>query len=141
MGGMIANPERQTNHLRHALPGPDLAAEAVGFGATVQQVGQPRQLLGHHPVRPGWWPMAQRLRAAHAGSLQPLADGSYADAERFGDVPLPPAFLQELPGLQAACFFPVVRCWVHAWQTTTCASARLGFYARVSNTLGEMPLP
>jgi hypothetical protein len=111
MGGMIANPELQTNHLGHALPGPDLAAAAVGFGATVPQVGQPRQLLGRPPAgRTGRWPMAHSLRAARAGSLQPLADGSYADAERFGDVPLPPAFLQELSGLQTACFFQVVRC-------------------------------
>jgi hypothetical protein len=50
MGGVIANAKRHTNHLRHARPGPHLAAEAVGLGATVQQVGQTRQLLGRQPA-------------------------------------------------------------------------------------------
>jgi hypothetical protein len=120
MRGVIANAKCHTDHLRHAFPSPHLAAEAIGFGATVQRVGQPRQRRGRPPAgcaRRGL--TAQRLGAAQVGALQPLADRGGADPQSLGHVPLEPTLLPEMPGLQAACFFPVVRCRVHAWQGST----------------------
>lgn len=65
------------------------------------------------------WPVVLGLRATLAAPLQPLADRSGADSQGFGDVPLGPTLLQEMPGWPAACFFPVVRCRVHAWHGRT----------------------
>jgi hypothetical protein len=51
MGGVIDDANLPTDHLRHALPGPNLATEAIGLGVTVEQVGQTRQLFGSQPGR------------------------------------------------------------------------------------------
>jgi hypothetical protein len=44
MGGVIDDAKRHTDHLRHALPGPHLAAEAIGLGALLQQGRQAGEL-------------------------------------------------------------------------------------------------
>jgi hypothetical protein len=120
MGGVIEHAKLDTDHLGHALPGPHLAAEAIGLGATVQQVRQTGQLVGSQPAGGARrWLMAQRLWAAQAGSLHPLADRSGADPQGRGNLALRPALLFEVPGLQAACFFPIVWDWVHTEQRST----------------------
>ena len=120
MGGVIEHAKLDTDHLRHALPGPHLAAAAIGLGAAVQQVGQTRQLCGSQPAgRARRWAMTQRLRAAQAGSRHPLADRGGADPQGLGNLALRPALLFEVPGLQAACFFPIVRDRVHTKQGST----------------------
>ena len=40
-------------------------------------------------------------------TLHPLADGGLDDARRLGNLPLRPAFLLEVPGLQTSSFFSV----------------------------------
>ena len=115
MGGVIDNAKCPTDHLRHALPGPHLAAEAIGLGATAQQVGQMRQQVGSQAAgRAGRRAMAEGLRAVLPCPFQPLADGGGADPQGLGNVPLGPTLLPEMPGLQSARFFPVVRDRVHA---------------------------
>jgi hypothetical protein len=51
--------------------------------------------------------MPQRVHSADPGTLHPLADGSFADTEGFGDVALGPAFLIETPRLEPSRLFPV----------------------------------
>jgi hypothetical protein len=51
--------------------------------------------------------MPKRLRAALAGAFQPLVDGRFADPHCLGELALGPAFVLELPGLQATNFFPI----------------------------------
>jgi len=120
MGGVIHNAKRYTDHLCHALPGPHLAAEAVGLGATMQQIGQTRQLVRRQSTGcTGRWAIAEGLRAVLSSPFQPLADGGSADPQRLGDLMLRPAFLQELPGLHAPRFFPVVRDGVQTSQNST----------------------
>jgi hypothetical protein len=64
MGGVIHHAKHHPDHLRYALPGPHLAAEAVGLGATVQQIGQMRPLIRRQSAgRTGRWAMAEGLRA------------------------------------------------------------------------------
>ena len=45
MGGVVHDAKFHPHHLDHAFPGPDLATEPIGFGATVQQGGQTCELL------------------------------------------------------------------------------------------------
>ena len=120
MGGVVQDAKRHPYHRGHALAGPHLAAEAIGLRAAVQQLGHTGQLLGSQAAGGARrWLMAQRLRAAHAGSRHPLADRGGADPQGLGNLALRPALLFEVPGLQAACFFPGVRWWIHTWQVTT----------------------
>jgi hypothetical protein len=94
MGGVIEPAKLDTDHLGHALPGPHLAAEAIGLGATVQQAGQTGQLVGSQPAGCARrWLMAQRLWTTHAGSLHPLADRGGADPQGLGNLALRPALL------------------------------------------------
>ena len=115
MSGMVDHAKLQTYHLGHAFPGPDLAAEAIGSGAAAQQVGQTRQLVGGQPPRCPWRGTApQGLGASVVGTLHPLADRPFPDAQRFGNLALGPAFLLETPSLEPSGFFPVIGCRVHA---------------------------
>ncbi len=50
MGGVVQDAKRHPYHLGHALAGPHLAAESVGFRATMQRLGQTGQLLGGQPT-------------------------------------------------------------------------------------------
>jgi hypothetical protein len=59
------------------------------------------------------------LQAVLPRPFQPLTDGRGADPQSFSDLMLRPAFLQEMPSLQAPRFFPVVRGRVHAAQGST----------------------
>jgi hypothetical protein len=62
MGGVIEHAKLDTDHLRHALPGPYLATEAIGLGTTVQEVGEAGELLGSQsPGRARWRAMPQRV--------------------------------------------------------------------------------
>jgi len=51
MGGMVDHTTRQTDHLGHAFPGPEVAAEAIGSGTAAQQGGQMRKLIGRESAR------------------------------------------------------------------------------------------
>jgi hypothetical protein len=110
----------QVNHRGDPAAGPDLPSEAIRLGAPVQQVGQPSQLFGGQAtggaamgaIPQGFW-------APVPGALHPLTDRPCADAQGLGDLVLGPALLLEEPGLQPACFFPVVGGRVHASQCIT----------------------
>jgi hypothetical protein len=100
--------------------GPELSAKAIGGRTSVQQRGQAGKVLGRQPPRgPGRRPAPKSLGADFAGPCHPLTDGPLADTQGFGNLALRPAPLLEVPGLDAPSFFPVVRCLVHAWQSTT----------------------
>jgi hypothetical protein len=115
MDGMVGHTKLQVNHRSDPAAGPDLPPEATGFGAPMQQVGQTSQLGGGQaPGSAGMGAMPQGRWSPVPGALHPLADRSFADAQGLGDLALGPAFLLEEPGLQTACFFPVVGCRVHA---------------------------
>jgi hypothetical protein len=114
-GEMVRDATREANHRGEAAPCPELAPEAIGVGALLQQrrevgvwlVGQP----GRGTRR---WPMAQRFHASVAGACHPLTDGAFADAEGLGDLALGPALLFQVPGLESSGFSPVRGCRVHA---------------------------
>jgi hypothetical protein len=95
--------------------GPELSAEAIGRGTSLQQLGQAGELLGRQPPRgPGWRSTPERLGTGGAGPCHPLTDSSLADPQGLGNLALAPALLLELPGLEPSGFFPVVRCRMHA---------------------------
>jgi hypothetical protein len=54
-----------------------------------------------------------------AGARHLLADGPVADAERFGNAALGPAFRLEMPGSETSDRFPVGWCALHAWPCIT----------------------
>ena len=110
MGEMVRDAKREANHCGDAAPCPELAPEAIGFGALLQQRREVGALLGGQPGRgTRWRPMAKRFRSSVAGACHPLTDGSFADAEGLGDLALGPALLLKAPGLQPSGFFPIVR--------------------------------
>ena len=112
MVAMIADAEGAPEDLGDAGGGPHVAAKAVRLRPAGEQVGDLGALLGGQFGRPtGPGPRAQRLRAALPPALEPLADGGPADAQRGGDVLLPPALLVQFPGALASPF-PGVRSWV-----------------------------
>jgi hypothetical protein len=110
MARMVGHAEGQLDHGGNPAAGPELPPEAVRFGATREEFGQLGELCGGEPRRSsGRRPATERLGAALSGACHPLADGPLADAKRLGDLALGPPLLLEVPGLQAANFFPVGR--------------------------------
>jgi hypothetical protein len=108
MARMVEDSKFQLNHGGDPAAGPDLPPKAIGFGTTVQAFGQTGELLGRETPRgPRWEPVAEGIRTPLARTLHPLADGGFADTEGFGNLPLEPAFLLELPGLETSGFLPV----------------------------------
>jgi hypothetical protein len=63
--------------------------------------------------------VTQDTRSLLAGAFHPLTDGAFADAECCGNLALGPPPLLEAPGLAPSSFFPLGRCRVHAWESTT----------------------
>ncbi|MDQ3830496.1 MAG: hypothetical protein M3361_14580 [Candidatus Tectomicrobia bacterium] len=117
MAGMIPDTKLQGHDGSNSAAGPELPPEAIGFGALVQERGQASELCGRHPPgRPRGWAMTEGIWSPLASTCQPLADGPCADAQRCGDLALPPALLREVPGLETSGFFPVGGCAVHAWE-------------------------
>jgi len=111
MGVMVAHPEGALDELGHALGGPEIAPKAKGFGASTQEVGQVRPLLGGQlGSRSGSGMTTQGLLARAPSALEPLAHGSLTHAQGTGDLALFPARLSQIPGTQTAIFFPIV--WV-----------------------------
>jgi hypothetical protein len=43
---MIRHAERRLTHRRNPAPAPELPSEAIGFGATLEEAGQLRELFG-----------------------------------------------------------------------------------------------
>jgi hypothetical protein len=110
MAGMIGDPELEPNHHGDSAAGPHLAAEAIGFGPTLQALGQTGELPGREPARGSRnGPVAEGLPAAYMDALHPLADSRFADTQRLGDLALGPALWLELPGLEPSHFFPIGR--------------------------------
>ncbi len=127
MGEMVRDAKREADHRGDAAPCPELAPEAIGFGALLQQRREVGALLVGQPGRgTRGWSMAKRFHSA-AGAFHPLTDGSFADAEGLGDLALGPALLFEVPGLEPSGFSPVVGCRVHAWEYSTDPSRALDF--------------
>jgi hypothetical protein len=136
MDGMVADTKLQANDRGHTSASPDLPAEAIGFGAPLQKIGQTRQLFGGEaagstevPTRP------QGFGAALSGARHPPADGPFADAQGGGDLALGPALLLELPGLTTSYCLSIVGCGVHAWQSIIICPETLPFNVLVSKSL------
>jgi hypothetical protein len=97
---MIPDTKFPLQHSGDPAAGPELSPKAIGFGPSVQELGQTGELLGRQPARgTRWGPVAEGLRASHAGTPYPLADGSFADPHRLGNLALGPPLLLEVPGL------------------------------------------
>jgi hypothetical protein len=109
MPRMRGNAKFQADDYSEASGGPDLAPDAIGFGAAGQELGQAGQLCDGQPgASTRRWPMAKGLGTSRAGALHPLADGPLGEAHCLGNLALGPAALLELPGLQASRFSPIV---------------------------------
>jgi hypothetical protein len=109
MGGVIDDATFHPPHLGHPGPGPALAAEAVGLGATGQEGGETGEGLGSQaPGCPRWGAMRSRVWAPWARTCQPLADGRLADAQRLGNRARRPALRLEGPGVAPSSFVPVL---------------------------------
>jgi hypothetical protein len=122
MPGMGGNPLLELNHRGDPPPGPPLAPKAIRFGPPWQECGQAGERLGREPARgAGRRTVAQSSGALLVGACPPLTDGAFADAECCGDLALGPALRLETPGLEPSGCFPVGRCRVHAWESTTIA--------------------
>ena len=115
MTRVIGDAKFQADDSGDPCTGPELAAEAISSGASLQQRGQAGELPGRQPSRgPRWRPPLERRRPRGAGPCHPLTDRALADPQRLGNLALAPALLREVPGLEPSGFFPVVRCRVHA---------------------------
>jgi hypothetical protein len=53
--GMIPEATFQADARRYPAVGPELPAEAIGFGAALQTLGQTGELFGRQPVRGSRW--------------------------------------------------------------------------------------
>jgi hypothetical protein len=114
MTWMIGDAKGQADDGGDARTGPQLSTKAIGYGPSMQQLGQASELVGRQPPRgPGWGPAPERIGAGGACPFHPLADGSLAATHGLGNLALRPTLLLEVPGLQAPSFFPGVRCRVH----------------------------
>lgn len=110
MRWMVAHPKLALDDLGHACGGPDLPAEPERLGPSCQQAWQVGTLLGRQAGRrsrrramaQGFWPLP--FATAH-----PLADRSFGDSQRSGNVLLLPSLFVQFPGAQASSFAPVFR--------------------------------
>lgn len=69
MTWMVGDPQLQADDGGNPTAGPQLAAEAIGFWAALQQSGELRELRDREPASgPWWWPMPQSFRSASAGT-------------------------------------------------------------------------
>ena len=120
MDRVVGNTELQPQDRGDLAPGPHLAAETISLGTLVQEVGKAGELLGSQsPGRASRRAVSQRLWAALAATLYPLAHGRLADAQRLGNLALRPALLLEMPSLEPSSFFPVLGCGLHPYQCTS----------------------
>jgi hypothetical protein len=114
MGGVRDDATCHPHDLGHPLPGPDLAAEARGLGATMSEVGEAGELRGRQsPGGTRRRAMLSCLWTPFASTFHSLAHGRFADAQRLGHPALRPALLLEGPGLEPSSVFPVPRCGFH----------------------------
>jgi hypothetical protein len=89
MARLVGDAECHSNHGGDSAPGPQLAPEAIGFGAWLQQGRQLGELCGAQSPRSARrWTVSERLQAPGAGVLHPLADSSLADAQGIGALAL-----------------------------------------------------
>jgi hypothetical protein len=108
MDSMVGDATFEVDHRGDPSTGPNLPSKAVGFGPTVQERGQTGQLCGGQPAgSTGAGAVPEGFRSLLAGTRHPLADSPLADAEGCGDLPLGPALLQKVPGLQSSGFLPI----------------------------------
>jgi len=106
---MIGNPKFELNHRGNTPAGRDLSPKAIGSGTPVQELGQTGELFSREsPWGPRRGPVAEGGWTFIARTLHPLADAGLADPQGFGNLPLRPAFLPELPGLEPSGFLPGV---------------------------------
>jgi hypothetical protein len=120
MTRMVGDAEFQADDGRAPGASPELSAEAIGSGTSMQQLGQADELRARQPPRgAGWRSTPERRGPGGAGPCHPLTDRALADPQSLGNLALTPALLLEVPGLEPSGFFPAVWCGVHAWQSTT----------------------
>ena len=121
MGGMITDAKPLLDHRRHAFRGPDLAAEAKGWGTTSQQQGKACELLGRQlGLRATSNTPRQSLFAVQPRSLDPLTDSTWSNAEGRRNGALLPALPVEFPRPESATFFPVAGFGGHCLFHATC---------------------
>jgi hypothetical protein len=128
--GVITDPEGPLDQRGDPRGGPDVATEAVGFGAFRQECGELAALLGRQAMgRTRGDAAAQGLFASFPRPFQPLADRSLGDPQRRGDVPLLPALLGQFPRPEAAPLAQI-DCWL-----ARCSHTRLActFQANFTN--------
>jgi hypothetical protein len=110
MRGVVFDPEHLVQHAGYSGPRPAVPAEAPGFGAQRQQLGN-LGLLGCIQARqlPRRLPVAQSRRTRLLGLFEPLAHRPRTHAQCLRDPTLRPTLLAQFPGPQAAAFPPVGR--------------------------------
>jgi hypothetical protein len=111
---MVDHPEAHTHYGCHPAAGPEVPTKTVGLRTLVQERGQPSESCGGQPTwGTRWGAASQRPGTSCAGPGPPVAHGALADAERCGTLPLGPALLLEVPGMEPSGFFPDGKCSVH----------------------------
>jgi hypothetical protein len=117
---MVGHAEGQLHHGGNPAAGPARPPGAAGFGTAGQQRRQLGQLIVGQPSgRAGRWTGSACLRSPLPGPRHPLADRPRADAQRLGNLALGPALLLEVPSLEPAGVFPVVRYGFPIWPSIT----------------------
>ncbi len=97
---MIGDAEFQADDGGNARTGPQLSTKTIGYGPSLQQLGQAGELVGRQPPRsPRGRPAPERLGAGGAGPCHPLTDGALADPHGHSNLPLGPPLLFEVPSL------------------------------------------
>ena len=82
MHRVVGHAERQAKDRGDSAPRPHVATETIGLGPPLQEVGQAGELRGSQaPRRASRRAMPQRVWAALAGTLDPLTDSGFADAQ------------------------------------------------------------
>ena len=110
MGERVGDATLQAHDDGDPTTGPYISPKPLGGRATCEAFGQAGEWLACQAAcRTRWRVMSERIEPLVAGTGHPLTDGPVADAERFGNSALGPAFLLEMPGLEPSGFFPVGR--------------------------------
>ena len=107
---MVADMKLVLNELSDAAAGPDLPAQAKGFGPFEQQGDKLRVLVSaQQGWRAGCGVVTQSGDPVECRPLQPLADRALGNPQGLRDLLLGPTVLMQVPGPEAATFRPTSR--------------------------------
>ncbi len=108
---MVTDAELLLDDPGDAGTGPDLAAEALGFGPVPQELGNPSLLRGGQlGLGSGTGRGPKSFHPGISATAEPAADGHLGDIQGVGDVLLNPALWFQLPGAQTSPFHPIMGC-------------------------------